>query len=191
MSLDDDERTGRPVTKKSLAAVDQVRDLMDQDRRYTLRELASFTDMSVWRIYQIVHEELGMRKVCARWIPRILTADRKQRRVDAAVDFLQQVQQKGDTFLHNIITADESWVYYFEPESKLQSSIWKHPNSPPPKKARRSRSSMKRMFIIFFDANGIVLSHSVPAGQTVNTAYYKQISETFLPSGANGKVHWT
>jgi len=47
ISLNDDERTGRPVTKKSLAAVDQVRDLMDQDRRYTLRELASFTDMIV------------------------------------------------------------------------------------------------------------------------------------------------
>ena len=73
-----------------------------------------------------------MRKVCARWIPRFLTADQKQRRVDAAVDFLQQVQQKGDTFLHNIITAEETWVYYFEPESKLQSSVWKHPNSPPP-----------------------------------------------------------
>jgi len=86
ISLHDDERIGRPVTKKSLAAVDQVRDLMDQDRQYTLRELASFTDMSVWCIHQIVHEELGMRKVCARWIPRILTADQKQRRVDAAVD---------------------------------------------------------------------------------------------------------
>jgi len=47
ISLNDDERTGRPVTKKSLAAVDQVRDLVDQDRRYTLREFSSLTDMSV------------------------------------------------------------------------------------------------------------------------------------------------
>jgi len=130
---------------------------MDQDWRYTLRELVSFTDLSVWRIHQIVHEELGMRKVCAGWIPRILTADHKQRRVDAAVDFLQQVQQKGDTFLHNIITADETRVYYFQPESKLQSSVWKHMNSSPLKKARRSRSSMKRMFIFLFNANGITM----------------------------------
>ena len=47
ISLNDDERTGRPVTKKLLAAVDQVRDLVDQDRRYTLREFSSLTDMSV------------------------------------------------------------------------------------------------------------------------------------------------
>jgi len=72
---------------------------MDQDRRYTLRELASFSDTSAWRIHQIVHEELGMHKVCARWIPQILKADQKQRRVDAAIDFLQQVQQKPSNLL--------------------------------------------------------------------------------------------
>lgn len=180
VSLNDDERPGRPVSRKSLFAVDQVSQMLEKDRRYTLRELAAVTDLSVWRIHQILHKDLGMRKVCARWIPRILTDEKKQRRVELATDFLRQFRQKGDAFLNNIITADETWVYHFEPESKMQSSVWKHPASPPPKKARRSRSSLKRMFIIFFDVKGIVLSHGVPTGQTVNAAYYKQVETYFL-----------
>jgi hypothetical protein len=30
-------------------------------------------------------------------------------------------------FLQRIVTADETWVYHYEPESKAQSVAWKHP----------------------------------------------------------------
>ncbi|GFY22806.1 hypothetical protein TNCV_2180671 [Trichonephila clavipes] len=39
-----------------------------------------------------------------------------------------------------IITGDESWVYGYDAETKQQSSQWKTPGSPRPKKARPVRS---------------------------------------------------
>ena len=43
-------------------------------------------------MHQIVHEDLGMRKVCARWIPRLLTAEQKERRVEIAEDFIRKFE---------------------------------------------------------------------------------------------------
>ena len=163
-SIEDNERSGRPVSKHSEQAVEEVRALLKEDRRYTLKDLALATGFSVWKMHQIVHEDLGMRKVCARWIPRLLTAEQKERRVEIAEDFICKFKQ-----------GNETWVYYYEPESKTQSSIWKHPSSPPPKKACVTKSAMKKMFIFFFDVQGVVLAHGVPQGQTVNAAYYSKV----------------
>ena len=42
-------------------------------------------------------------------------------------------------------------------------------------KARVTKSAMKKMFIFFFDVQGVVLAHGVPQGQTVNAAYYSKV----------------
>jgi hypothetical protein len=71
-----------------------------------------------------------------------------------------------------VITGEGSWIYGYEPETKQQSSQWKSPNSPRPKKERQVKSKVKSMLIIFFDFKGIVHEEFVLAGQTVNSAYY-------------------
>jgi hypothetical protein len=49
------------------------------------------------------------------------------------------------------------------------------PNSPKLKKARRVKSEVKSMLIIFFDINGIAHKEFTLAGQTVKSAYYCDI----------------
>jgi hypothetical protein len=68
--------------------------------------------------------------------------------------------------MSRIITGDETWVYGYDPETKLQSSQWRSPSSPRPKKASQVRS--KKMLMVFFDIQGLVHCEFVPAGQTVN-----------------------
>ncbi|WAR01272.1 hypothetical protein MAR_007830, partial [Mya arenaria] len=41
---------------------------------------------------------------------------------------------RDPSYLLRIITTDEIWVHYFESESKRASMVWKHADSPPPKK---------------------------------------------------------
>jgi len=54
-----------------------------------------------------------------------------------------------ENFLKNVITGDETWVYGYDVETKVQSSQWVGKLSPRPKKARQSRSNVKVMLIVF------------------------------------------
>jgi hypothetical protein len=54
-------------------------------------------------------------------------------------------------FLERIVSADETWVPHYEPESKTRSVAWKRPTSPVAKKFRSQPSAGKITFIIFWD----------------------------------------
>ena len=74
---------------------------------------------------------------------------------------------------------DESWIYIYDPETKRQSSQWKHASSPRPKKARQSKSTHKLLMILFFDSNGMIYMDWVSTGQTVTKEYYVEILRGF------------
>ena len=54
-------------------------------------------------------------------------------------------------FIKTIITGNDTWVYGYDPETKSQSSQWKHLKSPRLKKAWQVCSNMKVMLTCFFD----------------------------------------
>ena len=54
-----------------------------------------------------------------------------------------------ENFLKNVITGDETWVYGYDVETKVQLSQWIGKLPPRPKKARQSRSNVKVMLIVF------------------------------------------
>ena len=113
-----------------------------------------------------------MRRVCARCVPRLLVPEQKTVRVQICTELQQRLSDEGDSFLNKVITCDEIWFHFFMPESKQQSSMWKHTWSPSPVKACLSKSVGKVMSIIFCDTKGIVLNHMVPDKTIVNGDYY-------------------
>jgi hypothetical protein len=67
-------------------------------------------------------------------------------------------------FLERIVTADETWVHHYEPESKAQSVAWKRPTSPMAKKFKSQPSAGKIMLTLFWNMEGAILVHSTPKG---------------------------
>ena len=74
---------------------------------------------------------------------------------------------------------NESLIYCYDPETKRQSSQWKHAGSPRPKNARQSKSTHKLLMIPFFDSTGMIYMHWVLTGQTVNREYYVEVLREF------------
>ena len=93
--------------------------------------------------------------------------EQKQLRLEVSQDMLDYTNSDPE-FLNIMITGDESWVYSYDPETKAQSSQWKHSTSPRPKKARQVQSNVKVMLIVFFDSRGVVHQEYAPQGQNIN-----------------------
>jgi len=59
----DDQRNGQPKTQRTDANVDRVRPLVRSDRRLGVRVIAEELNMNRETVWQIVKEDLGMRKI--------------------------------------------------------------------------------------------------------------------------------
>jgi len=77
-SLEDDPCEGRPKSATTSEIIEQVHDMVLDDRRMKVREIAETIGISKERVGYTLHEELDMKKLCARWLPRMLTADQKR-----------------------------------------------------------------------------------------------------------------
>jgi len=115
-----------------------------------------------------------MRHVSAKFRPRLLTDDQKENRVEISQELLANANG-NENFLKNIITGDETWVYGYNVETKIQSSHWMGKGSPRPKKAGMSWSKIKVVMVVFFDWKGIVHHEFVPRGQMVNQQLYQVV----------------
>ena len=74
-----------------------------------------------------------MRKLTSRWVPKSLSNEQVATRASVCSALLKRFRSKDDFLLH-LVTVDETWVHYYEPENKAQSRQWVGPGSPRPKK---------------------------------------------------------
>lgn len=171
----DEERSGRPSAVKEDKNIVAVRTVLEKERRLTIDEILDRLppDVELGRttVFKILTEELKFSKVCARWVPRLLTPVHKQRRLDAA-QYLFQLHAEEDNLLSRIVTGDETWVHHSTPETKQQSMVWKTTDEEAPKKAKVILSAGKIMATVFWDARGILLIEFLGKGETINAERY-------------------
>ncbi len=179
-TVEDDDRAGRPQTGTNDNVMRRVQEVLEEDRRLSVSDVAARVGISTGTAYTVITEQLSMSRVCARWVPHRLTDEQMQRRVATSRLMLNLRFQLGEAFLRSIVTGDETWIYFYDPETKQQSSIWKTSEEPTPTKVKTSRATKKVMFAIFFDAEGLLLVHEIPQGTTVNGQAYKDILQVLV-----------
>ena len=72
-SVEDDTRPGRPKT----SVIAAIKIVVEQDARLSIRDIASCTGISEGSVQTILKKRLYLRKVCARWVPYLLTEEQK------------------------------------------------------------------------------------------------------------------
>ena len=174
-NISDEHWSGRPVSVATETVKQQIEQQILDYRQVTIDEISVEFNMSHSSAYSIVHDDLGYSKVCSRWVPRQLSDDHKCARHTICQEYLDRHTHEGDAFLHRIVTGDKSWVYHYEPESKRQSTQWKHPLSLASKKFKTHASAGKIMLTIFWVVNGPILVHFQEKDQTVTSARYSDM----------------
>jgi len=85
-SVDDEEHTGRPRSCTNPETVARIQELLRLDRRRTIHDIAEEMGIGYGTCQRVLTEEYGMHSVAARFVPRILTADEKQQRVNVCTE---------------------------------------------------------------------------------------------------------
>ncbi|GFV00062.1 histone-lysine N-methyltransferase SETMAR [Trichonephila clavipes] len=140
----DEARAGRPSASDETIA--KVEAAMLEDRRTTVRELCEkIPEVSKTTIDKILTEHLGYSKVCARWVPKMLTADHKRQRVEAAQEFLAFHGTTEEEFLDSIVTGDETWTCNSEQEKRnADKKVRFHHDNARPHTANRTTALAER-----------------------------------------------
>ena len=106
-SVRDDERCGRSKEVRTTELIGQIKNFMDKDCRVSIETISARFDVSVWTVHKIIREELKMRKICAKFVPRVLREDQKERRCHDSREIVELIN--SDTaLLVALVTCDES-----------------------------------------------------------------------------------
>jgi len=167
MSVSDEHRSGRPISVTRDENQCRVDAMIQENHPIKQTDIALKLSISQKRVHHIT-ETLNYRKICARWVLKQLTYPMKVYRKAAAQEPLKQHRLKGDNFLKNIATGDESWVHHYDLENR-QSMEYRHPGPPSVKIFKIVPSGKKVTLSIFWDARGMLYTEFLTKGSTVNS----------------------
>ena len=116
-----------------------------------------------------------MKHAATKIVPKLLNFEQKQRHMDVSQEMLTAFNNDPD-LLKKVITGDKSWVQEYDIETKAQSSQWKYPEEPRPKKAREVLTNVKVVLLLVFPhCHGVVHHKFLPQGCTVNNKFYLEV----------------
>jgi transposase len=87
------EKQGAPITKQMAKNFAKIRELVRSDQWLTCRMIADELDMSKETVRKILLQDLGMRKLAVKRMPRNLTEEQKDRHLTLCMDFVEQLQE--------------------------------------------------------------------------------------------------
>ncbi|PNF25398.1 hypothetical protein B7P43_G09785, partial [Cryptotermes secundus] len=115
MSCDNESKQSRPCTSWSDNMFNRVEKVVLEDRRLSMENIASKVGISVGSVHTILHEDLRM---SSRWVPQMLVDNHKQA-------MLTRDEGMNGTLFSSVVTMDETWMPFFNPETKRDFPVVK------------------------------------------------------------------
>ena len=173
-SIKNEPKSGRPKSASRREIVSKIKETIEEDARFTVRDIARKA-ISLSTVHLILKKHLKVRKISARWVPHLLTDEQKRQRVKVAKKLHQMFPNYDKKQFANVVTGDETWVHYFEPVRKVSNKIWATKHSKRPIIAKRSLSTKKVLYAIFFSGEGVAIKVPVKKGKSITGKYYKDV----------------
>lgn len=98
-----------PSSSQTNENVDRVREIIRNNRRLTIREMSEEVEISYGSCQYKLTNDLAMRRISVKFVPRILTDEQKPNRIAISQELFERVQNDVE-FLKNI-TGDETYGF--------------------------------------------------------------------------------
>ena len=95
-------RPGRPKTVTTPEIIDQIHELILEDRWISAKSIAEQLGISREWGGSIIHEDFDMRKLSAKWVPKCLNMDQKRQRCQSSEQLLENLWRDPNDFLSRL-----------------------------------------------------------------------------------------
>ena len=136
--------------------INKIHDIVLNDPKVKVCEITEIVSISTEHLVNILHTHLCLRKLCARWVSRLLTIDQKRIRVMTSEKNLAYFNRNSKQFLRRFVTMDKTWIHHYTPESREWSKQWVKPGESSPKHSKTQQSAGKVLASVFWDALGVI-----------------------------------
>ena len=190
-AFEDAPRISPPSTITTDENIEAVERIVMRDQQISVSGVGYELGIPKTTIHEIMDNQLSMKKVCTRWVLKLLTPIQRANRLDCCQELLQERKVNPANFFDSIVTGDESWIHHYDPLSQLKAKVWKRSGERTPTRLRQERSAEKMMMIIFWDKDGVLLTEYLSRGTTINGPYYASIIERLrfvIVEKGHGKV---
>ena len=123
-------RCGRSKEVRTPELIGQIKNFMEKDSHVSIETISAQFDVSVGTVHTIIREKLNMQKICAKFVPRVLREDQKERRCHDSKKMVELINS-NPAVLDALVTCDESWIYCYNYLTKMGIKTVHHsPYSP-------------------------------------------------------------
>ena len=137
-----------------------------------------FSNISRSLLHELVTEHLYYKKLCSRWVPKMLTDAHKMKRMGAALEFLQHYERDGNFFFKELSLVMKHG--FLTRHQKLNNSHCNGGILVPRKPRKQSHLFLQKkiMCTVFWDCQGILLVEFMERGATINAEVYCETLKT-------------
>ena len=93
------------LTDESIRPVEKV---VMRDRQISVRRVADELGITKASLYEVLSDYLGMKKVCTKWAPKLLTLSQRVNRIDCYEEFLYNCNQAPTEYFGRIVTGNKT-----------------------------------------------------------------------------------
>ena len=89
---------GKSKEARTQELIGQIKNFMDKDRRVSIETINAQCDASVGNVQTIIREKLKMRKICAKFVPRVLREDQNERHCHDGREIVELINSDPTVF---------------------------------------------------------------------------------------------
>ena len=107
-------KSGRPKFASPKEIASKIKEIIEGDAKFSVCDIARTVGISLSTVQLILNKHLKVLNIFTRWVPHLLTDEQNRQRVKVAKKLLQIIQTCDKKQFANVVTGDETCVYYFE-----------------------------------------------------------------------------
>jgi len=108
---------GRPKSVTTPEIIDQIHKLILEHCQILAKSIVEQLHISREWVGSIIHEDLDMQKLSAKWFPKCLNMHQKYKWCKSSEQILEFFQCNPNDFLSRLVTMDETWLYHYDLET--------------------------------------------------------------------------